>query len=572
MKTTTPLLRSVLRRKRYGLLFDNSNDVLTLPAGVPISSKFVTVECWVRITAFKDFNNLVRNNWINSGWALYATAAGGFNFSCAQAGVQTGAGIAGGQVGRLYHLVGVYDGAAVRLYRDGVSSTPTALVGATLDTGFAISVGNAANCLLDELRIYNRALSATEVAEHFAGHYSNEAGLVGYWGLDDGSGTSATDLSTYGNHGTLANGPTWTECYPVPGDERKFRMADLYTITLVDGTVARYTNADVDLTVGGNVYSSQGPLFMRTSTREVVGIEVGEMTVNLAADANRLLAGVPWLKAMREGVLDGASIELRRAFLIDWRYAVVGTIVKFSGRVAALEAGRLFGQITVKSDMEILNTDWPPLRYQSGCRNKLFATRCTLTKEDFAVSSSATSGSTVSQVNCGLTFANDHFTLGTITWLTGANAGLTRTVKKYTTGVFRLTLPLPVAPTPGDTFKAYPGCDKRQASCGIRSAIVFTVNASTNRLLANAHGIAPNEALFVAVTGGTLASPLSTATRYFAVNVTANDLQVSLTPGGAAVDLTTTGSGTQRIVQHGKFANIDNFRAEPYVPVPETVL
>jgi glucose/arabinose dehydrogenase len=33
--------------------------------------------------------------------------------------------------------------------------------------------------------------------------------LVGYWSLDDGSGTTATDLSGYGNHGILENGPTW---------------------------------------------------------------------------------------------------------------------------------------------------------------------------------------------------------------------------------------------------------------------------------------------------------------------------------------------------------------------------
>jgi hypothetical protein len=41
--------------------------------------------------------------------------------------------------------------------------------------------------------------------------------LVGYWSLDDGSGTTATDSSGYGNHGTLENGPTWVSEGKVDG-------------------------------------------------------------------------------------------------------------------------------------------------------------------------------------------------------------------------------------------------------------------------------------------------------------------------------------------------------------------
>ena len=37
-----------------------------------------------------------------------------------------------------------------------------------------------------------------------------EQGLTGYWKLDDGSGTTATDSSGNSNNGTLTNGPTWT--------------------------------------------------------------------------------------------------------------------------------------------------------------------------------------------------------------------------------------------------------------------------------------------------------------------------------------------------------------------------
>jgi prepilin-type N-terminal cleavage/methylation domain-containing protein len=36
-----------------------------------------------------------------------------------------------------------------------------------------------------------------------------ETGLVGYWPMDEGTGTTAYDASGYGNNGTLTNSPTW---------------------------------------------------------------------------------------------------------------------------------------------------------------------------------------------------------------------------------------------------------------------------------------------------------------------------------------------------------------------------
>lgn len=198
-----------MSQAQYALSFNSVNQGLTLPAAVPLSSQFLSVEAWVTINAFKDFNNLVANHWINSGWILFAQLNGSMSFSVAQSGIQFGSGFVGSGVpGQRYHLVGVYDGSAIRFYRNMIAAVPGVLVGATLDTGFALVVAQAGNCLLDGLRIYNRALSATEVAEHFAGIYRNESGLIGFWPLDEASGTSAADLSGNGNNGVLANGPS----------------------------------------------------------------------------------------------------------------------------------------------------------------------------------------------------------------------------------------------------------------------------------------------------------------------------------------------------------------------------
>jgi len=63
--------------------------------------------------------------------------------------------------------------------------------------------------IIDEVRIYNRALSATEIQEHYNGTFTDESGLVGLWHFDEGSGTNATDASGNGNNGTLINNPQW---------------------------------------------------------------------------------------------------------------------------------------------------------------------------------------------------------------------------------------------------------------------------------------------------------------------------------------------------------------------------
>jgi hypothetical protein len=89
--------------------------------------------------------------------------------------------------------------------------------------------------------------------------------------------------------------------------------------------------------------------------------------------------------------------------------------------------------------------------------------------------------------------------------------------------------------------------------------VVVTANPTTNRLLANAHGI-PNGtrmAIRLKPTGtgappvGALPAPLSSRAPLYAVNVTANDLQVAATRGGAPIDLTTAGSGVLELVFYG---------------------
>lgn len=245
----------------------------------------------------------------------------------------------------------------------------------------------------------------------------------------------------------------------------EFIMADLYTLTTVTGVVARYTSYDLDLVVAGQVYDSQGPILSRSRVRSLVGIEVDSLNLTIMANDTHLLMGAPILRIAHNGGLDGARLKLERVFMGAPGDTSAGTLILFEGRISDVQASRTEAKLTVKSDIELLNIKMPRNLYQPGCLNTLFDTGCGLVKSAWAVAATVSAGSTVSSIACSLANASGYFDAGTITFTSGPNAGVTRTVKRYMPGLIALSLPLKAAPTAGDAFFAYPGCDKTQASC-----------------------------------------------------------------------------------------------------------
>lgn len=69
--------------------------------------------------------------------------------------------------------------------------------------------GGYFNGLIDDVRIYNRVLSASEITNQYNGIFGNETGLVGVWHFDEGTGTTTSDQSGNSNDSTLYNGPIW---------------------------------------------------------------------------------------------------------------------------------------------------------------------------------------------------------------------------------------------------------------------------------------------------------------------------------------------------------------------------
>ncbi len=241
-------------------------------------------------------------------------------------------------------------------------------------------------------------------------------------------------------------------------------MADCYTLTLLGGQVLRYTDFDLDLMLGGALYISSGIKFKRSRIRWIAGLEVDTLDLTLYANPTDTVNGVPFLRQVKGGILDGATIRLDRAYMIIGSTVAEG-LQLFSGRVAEVQTGRTEARLKVKSWLELLNVKMPRNQYQAGCGNTLFDGMCGLSKAALAVAGTVSGPSTATWFTSALAQAASWFDLGTVTFTSGANSGISRTVRAFAGGAFAFNLPWPNVPQLGDTFTAYPGCDKQLVTC-----------------------------------------------------------------------------------------------------------
>ncbi|AYJ86206.1 DUF2163 domain-containing protein [Sphingomonas paeninsulae] len=247
----------------------------------------------------------------------------------------------------------------------------------------------------------------------------------------------------------------------------QFYKADFYTWSFADGSVLRTTNADVALTFGGFAFASCAPICTRSKVTLKIGVEVDSMQVTVSPTATDMLSGLPWPQAARQGYLDGGTLLVETAYLTTWP-TVIGTIPIFQGQLSDVVPSRSEIAVTVKSALELLSQNFPRNVYQSVCDHTVYDAGCTLTKSTYSFGSSVTGSpaSTTTFLDTGLTQAAGYFDQGVLTFLSGALAGIKRTVKAYDgAGGFTFALPLPSIPATGVTISVFAGCDRTKATC-----------------------------------------------------------------------------------------------------------
>jgi uncharacterized phage protein (TIGR02218 family) len=258
-------------------------------------------------------------------------------------------------------------------------------------------------------------------------------------------------------------------------NSRELTFSDCFTITLADGTIARYTNAQYTVTIpvsGGPplVYVAGDILIDGLKLKQTCGVDIDQQELDISFKPTSIIAGLSWPIAAREGRFDGATIERARAVMTEPGGTVIGNaaVVSFHGLVATIDnIGRLSCKMTVKSMLNKLAVDMPRDIWQPSCLNTLYDGLCTMVKSTNGSSGAVGTGPSLTYIPWSSSAA-DIYDQGTITFESGANVGVSRTVRQSTTSGLTLSRPLDYLPTAGDNFVVYKGCDKTMATCQAR--------------------------------------------------------------------------------------------------------
>lgn len=265
-----------------------------------------------------------------------------------------------------------------------------------------------------------------------------------------------------------------------------FVKCTLYTITLFSGEVLRYTDADVDITDGTNVWSSQGPKIDNAQSKITghwkIGVDVDTWATYIMPRPLDLITGetfpdkigtIPWLEAAVGGALDDADVAIDRAYLdawpTPWKKTVpvepTGIVRIFTGTMAAVDIGRTYAILNINSLLDRLATETPRNLYQSQCRHTLFDSGCQLVADDFKVEGTVGNGTSTNAVLTDLPQVAGYFDLGRIVMTSGKNNTFSRQIRSWDGMTLRLIAPFPFPLVAGDTFNIYPGCDKMKSTC-----------------------------------------------------------------------------------------------------------
>jgi len=217
----------------YALDFDGVDDYVALPDNDPVwlPTQDFTSSCWVYfhrevgfVEMLLDLNQASSGDPGNElGYSLHRKSDTGELFFGMTTATNPDEDLLSNTITvkeKWYHIVAVRDGTFQAIYVNGQLDNSRICSPDTIDFvgGYdddKVSIGRFSrngvasdfhlDGLIDDVRIYDRALSAEDIQELY---YEGLDGLVAHWKLDEGGGDTAVD-SAGSNDGTLINDPCW---------------------------------------------------------------------------------------------------------------------------------------------------------------------------------------------------------------------------------------------------------------------------------------------------------------------------------------------------------------------------
>ncbi len=201
----------------YSLYFDGVNDYGAVPHKSVLNfTGAVTLEAWVNIPSYSNYGGVLTKGIASTSYALRLASNGKIDFIV---GGYYSYGVNGSSIIPLNtwtHIAVTYDGYDVYFYMNGYHDGYASYQNTVNNNSDSLYLGVGPRVLysrlylegqIDEVRIWNYARSRSLISSYAGKILSgDEAGLVGYWRFNEGSGATVYDKTANGNNGTLRNG------------------------------------------------------------------------------------------------------------------------------------------------------------------------------------------------------------------------------------------------------------------------------------------------------------------------------------------------------------------------------
>ena len=299
----------------YALSFDGSNDHLTTNGGT-ISTAW-SFEVWYKKNGNQSAINLTNDKNSNNGgtWALRLGQWNNINkvgitkYSVQDYYINNSK--ANLDIGKWEHIAWTYQNNLVTVYING-ENLGTTFTRGPLANGAILYwniIGKSVRTIngdLDEVRVWSDVRTEAEINDNmFKELNGDETGLVAYYKMSNGSGTTVTDNSSNTYDGTMVNMSTddWVTSYAPIGNLNSSYQTDVEGIWKKTGTENSEDSnglkmsvsselAEVNFTVFGNNNSSgttsnnlpAGESLQKRSSREWQIDEKGTVTADLIVD------------------------------------------------------------------------------------------------------------------------------------------------------------------------------------------------------------------------------------------------------------------------------------------------
>ncbi len=196
------------------LAFDGNNEGVSLGSSEMISGTVWTLEFWIKLNGSADSERIFVQGANASSRrisAIYDAGADKIEFVTTTGTSSTPVTATTAITDAVWtHIAWTYNNGASSVYINGQSASSTtsgSTYGVTGDNFIARRTdGNYFTGTLDEMRLWNDVRSQTEIQNNiYSALTGGESNLVGYWRMDESSGTNLQDYSGNEYHGTLTN-------------------------------------------------------------------------------------------------------------------------------------------------------------------------------------------------------------------------------------------------------------------------------------------------------------------------------------------------------------------------------